>query len=251
MKNKSIYYLFLIALIVFLLRIIEVYAAQNQPPFFIPQKVLDDMNNPRKRQLRPDPIGLRVQQQLQAEEKAKAERKRRMEEAQKKRAEEQKQIAEQKTKAEREKQEELAKNQKLQEEIERLKKAEEKRKAQAAQVPEPQKPETLSAETLAKLNAGKTAEIAPSKPLKSLPPAKTKEPVVSATTSEAMQAAADTENPTAPAVKSSSTEEERNSFDAIIADYERDAHGISQGKPVNNPRLRDVLKDYADEWHTL
>ena len=40
-------------------------------------------------------------------------------------------------------------------------------------------------------------------------------------------------------------------LDDIIADYKRDARGISQGKPVNNPRLRDVLQDYNNERHIL
>lgn len=43
----------------------------------------------------------------------------------------------------------------------------------------------------------------------------------------------------------------QRTFDDIIADYRRDAFGISQGKPVNNPRLRDVLQDYSDERHIL
>lgn len=43
----------------------------------------------------------------------------------------------------------------------------------------------------------------------------------------------------------------QRTFDDIIADYKHDALGISQGKPVNNPRLRDVLQDYSDERHIL
>ena len=43
----------------------------------------------------------------------------------------------------------------------------------------------------------------------------------------------------------------QRTFDDIITDYKRDALGISQGKPVNNPRLRDILQDYSDERHIL
>ena len=251
MRYKLLSTLFMFALLIFTLRIFEVCAAHYQPPFFIPQKVLDNMHKQEKlppiESLTIDGQPNPVLEQIKQKQKAEAEKKRREAETEKQR------LIEQKAKAERIKQEKLAQKQKSQTKAQFLKKYEEENqnpKTQAAQIIKPQKPETLSAKTSAKLNAGNEIASKPLKPAKILPPSTKNPPVIASTSGDSLQA--DTHTESSATLKTSSVSvEDRRSFDALIADYERDAHGISQGKPVNNPRLRDVLKDFADQWHIL
>ena len=261
MKNKTLFGLFLVVCIAFSMHIFEVCAAQRQPSFFIPQKVLNNMRKQEKLPPiesitvngQPNPV---VVQQQQQKARAEALKKQQAEEA--KKAEEQRLVEQRqqelqnKTKIaeERKKQEELAKNQKLQEEIARIKKAEEERQAEQAQILKNQ-PEIIPAETLENTDTPPT--IKPKNIAAKFAPVEPETPIdtnENMATSEAIQASATDEMP--PKINlSTQTSDEKNLFDALIADYEHDARGISKGEPVNNPRLRDVLKDYADDWHIL
>ena len=211
------------------------HAAQRQPSFFIPQKVLDKMNQPEK--LPPvQPINYGTPQQAtnpqntqqrtnvdlekqKQERAAEAQRRAEEEKAALQRAEEER-LAQEKLKKERLAQEKKEKEKRLQAEIERLKAISEKTaKEQNDSVDDNSSPQTAKQDT---------------------------QPPVSADLSEIMAQPTTQESSEAAPLNNS-----QRTFDDIIADYKRDALGISQGKPVNNPRLRDILQDYSDERHIL
>lgn len=225
--------------------VISAHAAQNQPPFFIPQKVLDKMNQPEKlppvdqmtydNRLAPNVIEKKRQE-------AAAEKQRQQELAQERRINEQKKRAE-----------ELA--QKRRQEMA----AQEKTKA-PEKTPESIKPDTprqAENKPAFKLTPVQTTQTAKKTEPTAAEPKQTpvkKQTIISSKTPVADSPQQTSEPPgnlsEMPVVTAPLNNSQRT-FDDIIADYKRDANDISKGKPVNNPRLRDVLQDYSDERHIL
>lgn len=214
---------------------ITAHAAQRQPSFFIPQKVLDKMNQPEKLppvqpinygtpQPAPNPQNIRqntdtVSEKTRQERAAEAQRRTEEQKAALQRAAEER-LEQEKRKKELLEQQKIEKEKRLQAEIERLKAmSENAAKQQDNSAPDGSSSQAAKQET---------------------------QPPVDTDLSEIMTQATTPESAEAAPLNNS-----QRTFDDIIADYKRDALGISQGKPVNNPRLRDVLQDYSDERHIL
>lgn len=226
--------------------VISAHAAQRQPPFFVPQKVLDQMNQPEK--LPP------VEQMTYDNKPAPLILEQRQKAAQ----------------AEKERQEKIAKEKHFLEQKQQLEElAEQKRQEVSAtqktdaenKISEKTKADTSAPNTQAvpsRLTPTQTPQQAETKPQKIVqtpkptnPPATpaASEPQTVATESSSQAPAKSKETPSAEATPPINNSQ--RTFDDIIADYKRDALGISQGKPINNPRLRDILQDYSAARHVL
>lgn len=203
----------------------NVYASQ-QLPFFVPQKVLDKMNQPEK--LPP------VEQMLPDTRKTSAAQNR----LQKMRNET---LSEQPTK--------LAEEKRVQELPQT--------KQQAVTSPSVQKKTVTETKQEAEAKQPAVAINEPKSDIASknqkAPLIKSQPKAVETPTNEpkAEVVAKAEKTPVEAAAETPILNNSQRTIDDIIADYKRDALGISQGKPVNNPRLRDVLQDYSDERHVL
>lgn len=242
MKKRFLFVSF-IGAITLSLCIISANAAQRQPSFFIPQKVLDKMHQPEK--LPPIPKINYDNQQPQNAEQAQSqpavtlEQQRQQNAAEAKRLADEKKIAEQRAAQERQAQEKLEKEKQLQAELERLQKIEAEKEAKIKAAEEEYlkgNSDILQNEETAKLQTKKTVS---------------KEPQPNLQTETIPAKPQQSETAPEPKLQAMPLNNSQRTFDDIIADYKHDALGISQGKPVNNPRLRDILQDYSDERHIL
>ncbi len=251
MKQKAFFSLIILVCGILGLQIHKVNAAQSQPPFFIPQKVLNNMHKQEKLPPiesitldgKPNPVVVEMQQKAHAE----ALKKQQQAEAEKKRLIEQKQDQEQYVTTERKQQSELNAKQKLESEIKRIKQVDASKKAQQSQANSTSQPEIVALEKTPAADTSPATVPQMTNSANRFAPTKPQIQEIATAGSILEPSTSSFENQSTAL----QTNDEQDSFDAIISDYRRDATGIGQGKPVNNPRLRDVLKDYTDEQHTL
>lgn len=254
MKKQTLPLIFVV-IATLLTCILSARAAQRQPPFFIPQKVLNKMNQPEK--LPPiQQINYQNRQTSttnEAEQKANLERQQQEKAAEAKRLAEQQKIAEQRAQEERLKQEELEKKQRMEEELKRIQKAEAEQRAKIERLKQEElgkalSPEEESVQMLSENKGTPNKERdSTSSGIIATPPTQAGEPKPNSEVSAGAKAQVKPQETPQIAPLNNS----QRTFDDIISDYKRDARGISQGKPVNNPRLLDILQDYSDERHVL
>lgn len=219
--------------------IISAHAAQHQPSFFIPQKVLDKMHQPEK--LPPIPkmnYGNRQTQNTALTPTASVQN---SEPSQK--STDTKRITAEKAAERQQHLEQNVRNEKqLQAERERLQKIKAEKSAQQKN----EKENNLQTSTSEPHHTTQTTNA------KNIGTQPRKIPQNSQSFSKAEV------TPPKPTVRKAEPKQQtmplnnsERTFDDIIADYKHDILGISKGKAVNNPRLRDVLQDYSDERHIL
>ena len=216
--------------------VISVHAAQRQPSFFIPQKVLNRMNQPEK--LPPIPqINYNEQQPQDVETPQPADSENDLE---RQRAAEAERLAQERRIEQKRMELERLRQEKQKAELERAQKAEAEKAAQ---------------NTATENNAPRVEPQTPPAPVETPKAEENRQiaenqPTVAESTSPTI-APQPVETAPEPKLQAMPLNNSQRTFDDIIADYKHDALGISQGKPVNNPRLRDILQDYSDERHIL
>ena len=235
MKRRPLI-LFLVIMTAFLTCVISVHAAQRQPSFFIPQKVLNRMNQPEK--LPPIPqINYNEQQPQDVETPQPADSENDLE---RQRAAEAERLAQERRIEQKRMELERLRQEKQKAELERAQKAEAEKAAQ---------------NTATENNAPRVEPQTPPAPVETPKAEENRQiaenqPTVAESTSPTI-APQPVETAPEPKLQAMPLNNSQRTFDDIIADYKHDALGISQGKPVNNPRLRDILQDYSDERHIL